>query len=187
MEVFSLKSHTCRTRLHLVTFVTLSTVILAACSVVENTAWKSYSDAERGYSFQYPSEWSVEYVPELNGILVMCPDIEVDWQANIFFEIRRDDENRSPNEALEDLLPNVKAHKRDFRLIGRGVARAPTGLEKAWLEYTHVFDGTVLSETETLVFLESDKVLFATRSTALQVDAKYQPTLKRIVDSIAKL
>ena len=52
----------------------------------------------------YPATWEVEILSDVNGLLLMDPHIEKDWQASVLLELLRDEERRTLDAALEDLL-----------------------------------------------------------------------------------
>ena len=149
-------------------------------------SWQIYTAPQGGYSFQHPPKWSVETIPDGDGILVMCPTIEADWQANLFFELYSDSGNRSVGKMLEDYIPNLKKEKSGFTLVSSSVVTHPSGLEAGRIEYTHNLDGTKLYDCETVLVLENNKILFVLTSTASSVKHKYNPTFLKIVDSIKK-
>jgi len=152
----------------------------------KSDSWRKYTVSQGGYSFEYPPTWSVEAIPDANGLLVMCPTVEADWQANVFFELRSDPGNRPVGKMLEDLIPNLKKEKTGFVLVSLTVMKHPSGLEAGRIDYTHSSDATGLNDSETVIVLEENKLLFVLTSTASSVKHKYAPTLLKIVDSIRK-
>lgn len=150
----------------------------------KSDAWQTYT-AREGYSFDYPSTWSVETLAG-TGILIMAPTIEAGSQANVFFELRSDAESRSIGQMLEDLIPNLKKEKAGFTLGSSTVVTHASGLAAGRINYTHNSDGTRLSDCETIIVLDEKKLLFVLTSTASSVTQKYNPVLARIVDSIKK-
>jgi hypothetical protein len=152
----------------------------------KSSSWQTYTAIQGGYSFQHPPTWLVEVIPDVNGILVMCPTIEADWQANAFFELRSDSGNRSVAKMLEDLVLNLKKEKSGFALLSSDVFTHPSGLQAGRIEYTHNSDGTKLYDCETVIVIEDNNILFVLTSTASSVKQKYDPIFLKMVDSIKK-
>jgi len=177
--------------LALILVVITLTFILIGCfkkmSSAPSTSWRKHTETKSGYFFEYPSSWSAEAVPNMNGLLVMCPVVEADWQANVFFELRMDPDNRSVSKVLEDLIPNLAKQKTGFKLVTSSVTTHSSGLQSGRIEYTHNSNGTELNDCETIILLEKGNLLFVLTSTASSVKRKYQPTLQKIVDSVARL
>lgn len=175
----------------LVVIILISTLYPFGCinseSSYSNESWKIFVDNNGGFSFQYPSSWSVEDLPDNGGILLLCPKIEDRWQAYAHFEFGEDRESRPMNKRIKDLIPNYKSRKAEFQLMSSEVATHSSGLIMGRFDFTQVSKGTKLSNSEILIEFEKDKVLFVSISTSSKVADKYQPILEKVLGSIKKI
>ena len=142
------------------------------------------SSAERppAYDFQAPAGWEV--INEAGGTLVVCPDVEMDWTANMHFEMRKDRGDRTLPQMIEDLAGNLPSHKSQFQLLASGVAELPDGGACGFVEYVHRDGALVLRDRETLIPLKPPAVLFVLSSTADALAAKYTPIFEAAINSL---
>lgn len=136
------------------------------------------------FEFVLPDGWTKETAA--GGVLLMAPDIENNWQANLFLEFRHDPEERTVEQMLTEVVPNLKDRKKQFREVSRKAEKHPEGFQMATLEYTCVDQGTQLTEWEIVIEVESKKRLFVLASSASASWAKYQPVFQRFVGSLKK-
>ncbi|OPZ87153.1 MAG: hypothetical protein BWY74_03464 [Firmicutes bacterium ADurb.Bin419] len=148
--------------------------------------FKEYNDEIRGIKFKYPFYWSVEDIKEQNIILLMSPDIEKDWQANIFIEINSDLEKRTIDKQMDNLIQNLSETKKKFSLEDRKIITTKTGLPAGCFIYTHGQD-VALKEMEYLIQLGNNEVLFATASIEQSLWEKYLTKINLVFDSIELL
>ena len=85
----------------------------------------------------------------------MAPDIENNWQANLFLETREDAGGRTLEQALADLVPNLKDRKKQFREVRRKVEKHSGGFRIGTIEYTCADQGTALTEWEIVIEVDS--------------------------------
>ena len=135
-----------------------------------------------GIDFILPPGWTAQ--GQSDGLLLLAPDVENDWQANVFLELLRDRERRNLEQALNDLVPNLKSRKNQFRESSREMRTLPSGLRCATLEYTQTYQGTALTDQETIIEFDGDARFFVYTSTATSLRAKYQPIFRSLVDSL---
>jgi hypothetical protein len=136
------------------------------------------------FEYAIPNGWTREKVGD--GQLLMAPDIENNWQANLFLEYRDDPEGRSLEKALADVVPNLKDRKKQFREAGRKVEKHAGGFQVGTLEYTCVDQGTALTEWEIVIDAGNKKRFFVLASSATASWAKYQTVFQKFVESLKK-
>jgi len=136
------------------------------------------------FEFVLPNGWTKENAS--GGLLLMAPEIENNWQANLFLECRDDPEGRPMEQALADVVPNLKDRKKQFREVSRKVEKHLGGFQTAILEYTCADQGTALTEWEIVIDAGDKKRLFVLASSATASWAKYQPVFQRFVESLKK-
>lgn len=135
-----------------------------------------------GVGFSAPPGWSVE--PINQGVLLMAPLPERNWQANIFVEPRIDHENRPLENALDDLVPNLKARKAGFKEIARTLKKTRSGLTYAVLEYSHHSQGANLREWEVVVGLPGTTRVFVMCSSEESLVGKYQSVFDGFLEAM---
>lgn len=136
-----------------------------------------------GVSFSVPRNWTREDVS--GGTLLMAPTTEKDWQANIFVEPRVDREHRTLEQAINDLVPNLKSRKVGFKELSRSIKRTSSGLEYALLEYSHSSQGVPLVDSEAVVALPGNIRVFVLLSTEQSLRAKYGPVFDAFLEAMA--
>ena len=136
------------------------------------------------FEFELPDRWTKE--DAAGGLLLMAPEIENDWQANLFLEFRKDAGGRTLEQALADVVPNLKDRKKQFREVSRKVERHSGGFQVATLEYTCTDQGTALTEWEIVIEADGKRRLFVLASSASASWAKYQPVFQKFVGSLKK-
>lgn len=137
-----------------------------------------------GVAFSAPPGWSVEPINE--GVLLMAPLPEKNWQANIFVEPRTDNENRALDKALDDLVPNLKAQKAGFKELGRSLKKTRSGLSYSVLEYSHHSQGSQLREWEAVVGLRGTTRVFVMCSSEESLVGKYQPLFSAFLEAMGR-
>lgn len=135
-----------------------------------------------GVAFVAPPGWSSERLE--GGLLLLAPEIEAGWQANLFLELREDEEARSLEEGMADLVPNLEARKQHFQEISRRIERQPGGLRFGRIKYTCANQGTALTEWEVIIPLEGRKRLFVLASSASARWSRYQPAFQQFIESL---
>jgi hypothetical protein len=135
-----------------------------------------------GLEFAVPTGWTAEQAS--GGLLLMAPQVEDGWQANVFLEKRVDQDKRSLEQALDELATNLKARKVGFVESNRKVDMLPSRLEYGLLEYSCTQQGTLLSEWEVIVILPSGERLFVLASSPSSRWNKYQPLFRSLLDSL---
>lgn len=134
--------------------------------------------------YQVPPEWSGEILEEAPGILLLAPEPEADWQANIFVELRTDKEGRELSAALDDLNSNLQTHKPGFRLHDKQVLTNRAGVQMGRVEYSAESEGTPLTEWELAIPFYDDQWFFILASAASDCWPKYRALFSDFVDSI---
>src|SRR5437879_4796109 len=122
-----------------------------------------------GHEFTVPSGWTTEKASggASGSLLLLAPQIEDNWQANVFLEARVDQEKRSLEQSLADLAPNLKVRKAQFTELSRKTGKLPGGIEYGLLEYSCTQQGTNLREWEVVVELAGGNRLFILASSPL--------------------
>lgn len=135
-------------------------------------------------NYAVPQGWSSESLGPGQGVLLLASDIEADWQANLFLEIRQDHERRSLPQTLEDLGKNLKDMKLGFRLISAEEFRNANEMKMARIEYTAETDGVPLTEWKIAIQLSLVEKLHILASSATECWPKYKPIFEAFVNSI---
>jgi hypothetical protein len=135
-----------------------------------------------GVAFAPPKGWTMEEVQ--GGLLIISPTIEANWQANLFLQVRQDNENRSLDEAMAEYIRNLKSQKHQFRDVNRAVENHLNGFRFGRIDYTCVQQETELRQCEWLIELEGTKRLFVFASSASSLWPKYQPIFREFIDSL---
>lgn len=78
-----------------------------------------FSDNGGAYSFSYPESWIVEPVPDMNGVVLIAPDEEANWLANMFFEIVIDSKNRGLTRFVAETIPHIRERKKTSACFDR--------------------------------------------------------------------
>jgi hypothetical protein len=134
--------------------------------------------------FSVPDTWTKEVVG--NGILLMAPNTENNWQANLFLEFREDSEGRTLEQGLADLVANLSRRKKQFREVSRKVETNANGLSIAHVTYTCVVQQTALTHWEIIAQIDSKKRFFVLASSASTSLENYQPVFERFISSLRR-
>jgi len=149
---------------------------------------KTYTDTKRAIQFEYPSDWVAEDVSTQNVLLVSSPVQEANWQANVFLEVRTDEDAAQPHEQRLALLSdNLAKQKKGFVLKASRILAHPSGLGAGELVYTHASQDVPLTEKELILWLGDGRVLFVTGSAVTSLWGKYEPQLNVVFDSVRPL
>ena len=136
------------------------------------------------FEYALPNGWTKENAG--GGQLLLAPDIENNWQANLFLQYRDDPDERSLEEAQADMVPNLKDRKKEFHEVSRKVEKHPGGFQIGTLEYTCADQGTPLTEWEIIIDAGDMKRLFVLASSATASWAKHKPMFQEFVESLKK-
>lgn len=134
--------------------------------------------------FEIPQGWETEYLDEMQGLLVLCPDFEGDWQANLFFELRKDEVFRDLPECVKELESNLKIQKTGFQLIAMDTHLHGTGFPYGMIEYNAASEGVRLHEQHLLVPLRVRDFLFVLFSSAESKWTQYRPVFEHVLGSL---
>ncbi|MCA9029946.1 MAG: hypothetical protein KDA69_21270 [Planctomycetaceae bacterium] len=136
--------------------------------------------------YDVPYGWSGEVLDTEDGagILLLAPDIEANWQANIFVEVRVDLEHRKLADSLDDLVPNLRANKPDFRLISTDIFWNRNEVEIGRIEYSGDSEGTALTEWELVIPFDSEFKFFIMASAATECWPKYRHVFLKFAESV---
>lgn len=133
-------------------------------------------------AYECPPGWSEEAVQ--GGTLLLAPDPEQDWQANIFIETRKDELSRDLQTAMLDHLESLRQTKKITKVLGTNVATLSHGVTGAVIQYLHESDGMVLREREVMVPLDGGVVAFVLTSTIETLASKYDPIFDRFLSTL---
>lgn len=133
-------------------------------------------------TYERPSGWSEEAVQ--GGTLLLAPDPEQDWQANIFIETRKNEISRDLQAAMLDHLASLRQTKRITKVLGTDVVTLSVGVTAAVIKYLHESDGTILREREVMVPVGTGFVIFVLTSTAEALADKYDPIFDRFLSTL---
>lgn len=145
-----------------------------------------YRSPDGAYSFTYPAGWSVEAVNEgdLDGTLLMAPEMEGGWQANLFFSVDPDPGAGPLSQELNEFAANLRGVKPDFQLVGIDtvpVANASAGR----IIFNHTDAGTRLLAWELIVpAADGASRVAVSASMADALKDKYLPIFEKVVGSL---
>ena len=132
----------------------------------------------------YPAAWEVEILSDLNGLLLVDPQIENDWQASISLELRRDEQGRSLEVAMADLCKAQRKEQAGFHLRRKEVKEHAAGGPLGLIEFDSLVDGMPLTQL-IAVLPTSDRVRLFVNATAEQsLWEKYEPVFDAVMSSI---
>ena len=135
-------------------------------------------------SVQIPSSWQSEMLNDGEGLLVLNPIPEKDWQANVFFEFRTDSENRTLQQSLNDLSETFKEEKKNFRRIFADEFELDNGFNVGRLEYTHQIDQIQLHSWELIIRFSGETRLFVAASAESSLWERDRQVFERLIQSI---
>jgi hypothetical protein len=133
-------------------------------------------------AYERPAGWSEETVQ--GGTLLLAPELEQDWQANIFIETLKDELSRDLETAMQDHLASVKQAKKITKVLVTKVVTLSHGVTGAVIQYLHESDGMVLRDREVMVPLGGDAVGFVLTSTVETLAPKYDPIFDRFLSTL---
>ena len=110
--------------------------------------------------YDIPDGWSSETLGDPEGELLLAPEEEAGWQANIFVEGREDPEGRDLESALDDLIPNLSACKEEFQLSAKNILRNGHGTRIGVIEFFHAASGIPIVEWELVIPHSGPTVFF---------------------------
>ena len=158
-------------------------IALLPLSCHQRSVESRYSSPAGVVTFSAPANWSKENL-EGGVLLLMAPNAEAGWQANVSFESRRDLDRRDLPQMLQALIPNIQRAKTNVEIVESGVRDHPAGFRYGFILYRHSNQGVALLDREIVIPLGRDGVLFVLTSTAQAVASKYEPIFASLVDSI---
>ncbi|ABW31005.1 hypothetical protein AM1_6073 [Acaryochloris marina MBIC11017] len=159
--------------------VMLISIMIFSCRNIDNKTVK-YKDI----NFQIPSSWQSEALNDVDGLLVINSVSEEAWQANVFFEFRRDSENRSLKQSLSDLSRSLKEQKKNFQRILADEFELDNGINVGRLEYTHQIDHIQLHSWELIFRLNGRTRLFVAASAESSLWERDRQVFDKIIQSI---
>lgn len=132
--------------------------------------------------YERPAGWSEESAE--GGTLLLAPDLEQDWQANIFVETRKDDLSRDLQSAMRDHLASLRQTKKITKVLRTDVVALELGLVAAVIQYIHESDGMALQEREVMIPMGDGAVVFVLTSTVEALASKYDRVFDRFLASL---
>lgn len=144
---------------------------------------QAYADPTLGKTIDIPQGWSADRAK--GGTLIVCPDIEGNWQANVFVEVRTDPEARPLEQAVDSLIENAPKRHQGFQLVDK-VLFQNGNHPYATVTYTKQEKATGLSLTNSEMVIKDagNKYVFVLSSSASSVAKKYRPYFEVIQKSI---
>lgn len=149
---------------------------------MDNINTLNYNHKLSGISFNYPEGWIVEELED-STILVICEEIEDNWQANVHIDFEKLVPNLSLSGFIQRVQDNYKLSKDGYMLEGVNVyaeAEVPHGR----LVYQHSTRGLRLHTNEFYVEVVPSLLVIASASTTLTLKNKYSPYFNVILQSI---
>ena len=165
----------------------ITAIFISVCdSSNKGAQYGLYRDQKRNIQFQYPKNWTVEEVEEQNVLLIMAPEIEENWQANVFIELRENPDKKPIDEQLDSLILNLKSNKKEMVMKNREILKTRTGIQAGVIVFEHNPE-LKLFEKEYLLLFGDSRVVFATGSAVSSLWSKYQKQIDGILESIEEL
>jgi len=138
-----------------------------------------------GLNIPYPRDWSARELSLLNGLLIVCPTTESDWQANVFVELRSEGRGKATSDLVDSRIKELKERKRNFKLVDQRVSQHPRGFECGVIDYTcDDVGGAHLTEHQVIVRLPDERRLYLLFSTADSNKQKYEPIFEQMLDAL---
>jgi hypothetical protein len=137
-----------------------------------------------GVRFGAPADWSVETIPDMNGVLLMSPDQECDFPANLWLELNRDPERRPLEQALDEYAASLAGAKSDFVLRSKSCLEHPSGRTMGLVKYTSVQDGIPVTQWEVMLPLSGNGVLFVQASVQSDLFPRYEGLFHAMIRAI---
>ena len=134
--------------------------------------------------YDVPAQWSGEIIEDAPGILLLAPEVEANWQANIFVEVRKAAQHRDLADSIDDLIPKLRLEKTSFRLIQKDLTRNRNGAQIGRIEYAAESDGTALTEWELVIPFSKDQQFFILASAPTECWSKYENVFREFVESV---
>jgi hypothetical protein len=132
----------------------------------------------------HPATWEVEILNDTNGLLLMDPRVEMDWQASILLELRRDEQDRPLDVAMTDLCAAQQEEHVGFDLRRQELREHPTGQSYWLLEFDSLTDGMPLTQRLILLATSGRGRLFVTAASERSLWPKYEPVFDAVMNSI---
>ncbi|MBW2275524.1 MAG: hypothetical protein JRG96_19865 [Deltaproteobacteria bacterium] len=134
----------------------------------------------------YPATWEAELISDMNGLLLVDPQIEQDWQASVFLELLRDDEDRPIDVAMADLLEAQQEEHAGFHLRRRELREHVSGHPFGLIEFDSLTDGMPLTQWLAVLATSGRERLFVTAASERSLWAKYEPVFDAVMSSIRR-
>ena len=132
----------------------------------------------------YPATWEVEVLSDLNGLLLVDPHIENDWQASVSLELRRDEEGRSLEVAMADLCKAQRKEQTGFHLRRQELREHSPGSPFGLIEFDSLVDGLPLTQWIIVLPLSDRGRLFVNATAEQSLWHKYEPVFDAVMSSI---
>ena len=132
----------------------------------------------------YPASWEVETLHDMNGLLLVDPQIENDWQASVLFELLRDEEGRSLEVAMADLCAAQQEEHAGFFLRRQELREHLPGHPYGLIEFDSLTDGMALTQWLILLPTSGRERLFVTAASERSLWEKYEPVFDAVMSSI---
>ncbi len=132
----------------------------------------------------YPATWEVEILSDTNGLLLVDPQIENDWQASVSLELRRDEEGRSLDVAMADLCAAQREEHAGFHLRRQELREHASGNPFGLIEFDSLTDGMPLTQWLIVLATAGRERLFVTAASERTLWKKYEPVFDAVMSSI---
>lgn len=175
------------------TFYKIALVFSLACSAFglradENAQPKAttrleiYTNTEKGYSLEYPSDWKKSDVPQLDLVL-FAPSKENNENPHASANIVSEKVGGSITleQFYSESAANLKSALKDVQVEKSG-SSALSGVPSKWVLYTHVLQGVKFRVMQYFVVAEETIFLITFSSSAQDFDY-YRPDFERIANS----
>lgn len=148
---------------------------------IQSLKLETYTNAEKGYSIDYPIEWKKNDVPQLD--LVLLAPSEKDERAHASMNIVS--EKVGPEINLErfynESANNLSSALKDVKVDKSGTASL-NGTQSKWIQYTHVMQGVTFKVLQYFV-VANDTIYLLTFSAAEPDFDKYRAEFEQIVNT----
>lgn len=135
--------------------------------------------------FTCPTDWHVEPVTGLDGLIALHPVVEKDWRANVLFELAPQTPGRSLARAHELLLESLVETQRGLHVRARQIAPRSTGGLLACTEYDSLQDdGLALTQWDVIWEAAPERMLHFTASSEYSLWPRHAPVFESILASI---
>jgi hypothetical protein len=143
---------------------------------------EKYTNAEKGYSIEYPSDWKKNDVPQLDLVL-FAPTKEAGEMPHASVNIVSEKVGKGIHleQFYSESVSNLSTALKEVQVEKSGTAEL-NGITGKWIQYTHVMQGVKFKVLQ--YFVVADETIFLiTFSSSADDFEQYRPDFEKIANS----